>query len=58
MTQVRYRGFNTFALEKGLWSERALMITLAEMYLQGVSTLKVKSVTGKGEFVQFHFNSK
>ncbi|MEN6435909.1 MAG: IS256 family transposase, partial [Anaerolineaceae bacterium] len=33
------------ALEKGLRSERALTITLAEMYVQGVSTRKVKAIT-------------
>ena len=32
-------------LEKGLRSERALTITLAEMYVQGVSTRKVKAIT-------------
>src|SRR4030066_2449000 len=33
------------ALEKGLRSERALGTTLAEMYVQGVSTRKVKAIT-------------
>ena len=32
-------------MEKGLRSERALTITLAEMYVQGVSTRKVKAIT-------------
>jgi putative transposase len=32
-------------LEKGLRSERALVATLAEMYVQGVSTRKVKAIT-------------
>lgn len=36
--QVREGGFYPQALEKGLRSERALMLTLAEMYVQGVST--------------------
>ena len=33
------------SLEKGLRSERALKIALAEMYVQGVSTRKVAAVT-------------
>lgn len=43
--QVREGGFYPTALEKGLRSERALAITLAEMYIQGVSTRKVKAIT-------------
>ena len=43
--QVREGGFYTSALEKGLRSERALTMTLAEMYVQGVSTRKVKAIT-------------
>ena len=43
--QVTRRRFYPSALEKGLRSERALMITLAEMYVQGVSTRKVKAIT-------------
>ena len=43
--QVREDGFYPSALEKGLRSERALTITLAEMYVQGVSTRKVKAIT-------------
>jgi putative transposase len=43
--QVREGGFYPSALEKGLRSERALMITLAEMYVQGVSTRRVKVIT-------------
>lgn len=43
--QVREGGFYPSALEKGLRSERALTITLAEMYVQGVSTRKVKTIT-------------
>ncbi len=43
--QVREGGFYPSALEKGLRSERALVITLAEMYVQGVSTRRVKTIT-------------
>ena len=43
--QVREGGFYPSALEKGLRSERALTMTLAEMYVQGVSTRKVKDIT-------------
>jgi transposase-like protein len=43
--QVREGGFYPSALEKGLRSERALTMTLAEMYVQGVSTRKVKAIT-------------
>jgi putative transposase len=43
--QVREGGFYPSALEKGLRSERALVITLAEMYVQGVSTRRVKVIT-------------
>lgn len=42
--QVREGGFYPGALEKGLRSERALNLALAEMYVQGVSTRKVKAV--------------
>ncbi|MBE0411599.1 MAG: IS256 family transposase, partial [Anaerolineales bacterium] len=42
--QVREGGFYPGALEKGLRSERALNLTMAEMYVQGVSTRKVKTV--------------
>ena len=42
---VREGGFYPSALEKGLRSERALVIALAEMYVQGVSTRKVKAIT-------------
>ena len=41
--QVREGGFYPEALEKGLRSERALLLSLAEMYVQGVSTCKVRS---------------
>jgi len=42
--QVREGGFYPSALEKGIRSERALTLTLAEMYVQGVSTRKVAAV--------------
>jgi transposase-like protein len=43
--QVRQGQFYPEALEKGLRSERALRLTLAEMYIQGVSTRKVARIT-------------
>jgi transposase-like protein len=43
--QVREGGFYPQALEKGLRSERALTLALAEMYVQGVSTRKVNAIT-------------
>jgi transposase-like protein len=43
--QVREGGFYPEALEKGIRSERALTLSLAEMYVQGVSTRKVKAIT-------------
>jgi len=42
--QVRKGDFYPEALEKGLRSERALTMTLAEMYIQGVSTRKVNAI--------------
>ena len=45
--QVRAGGFYPNALEKGLRSERALKLALAEMYVQGVSTRKVAAITEK-----------
>jgi len=42
--QVRKGDFYPEALEKGLRSERALIMTLAEMYIQGVSTRKVTAI--------------
>jgi putative transposase len=42
--QVREGGYYPEALEKGIRSERALTITLAEMYVQGVSTRKVATI--------------
>jgi putative transposase len=43
--QVREGGFYPEALEKGLRSERALLMALAEMYVQGVSTRRVAAIT-------------
>jgi putative transposase len=43
--QVREGGFYPESLEKGIRSERALLLAMAEMYVQGVSTRKVKAVT-------------
>ena len=43
--QVREGGFYPQSLEKGLRSERAFTLALAEMYVQGVSTRKVKAIT-------------
>jgi len=43
--QVREGGFYPSALEKGMRSERGLLIALAEMYVQGVSTRRVKAIT-------------
>lgn len=43
--QVRDSDFYPSALEKGLRSERALKLALAEMYVQGVSTRKVAAIT-------------
>jgi putative transposase len=43
--QVREGDFYPQALEKGLRSERALKLALAEMYVQGVSTRKVAAIT-------------
>ena len=43
--QVRKGDFYPQALERGTRSERALKLALAEMYVQGVSTRKVKAIT-------------
>jgi transposase-like protein len=43
--QVRKGDFYPSALERGTRSERALKLALAEMYVQGVSTRKVKAIT-------------
>jgi putative transposase len=45
--QVRHGDFYPGALEKGLRSERALNLALAEMYVQGVSTRKVTAIVEK-----------
>ena len=45
MPQVREGEFYPSTLEKGLRSERALKLALAEMYIQGVSTRKVAAIT-------------
>ena len=43
--QVRECDFYPSSLEKGVRSERALKLALAEMYVQGVSTRKVAAIT-------------
>lgn len=43
--QVRDGRFYPGALEKGMRSERALTLAVAEMYVQGVATRKVKEIT-------------
>jgi putative transposase len=43
--QVRNSDFYPQALERGSRSERALKLSLAEMYVQGLSTRKVKAIT-------------
>ena len=43
--QVRDSSFYPSSLEKGLRSERALKVALAEMYVQGVSTRRVAKIT-------------
>lgn len=43
--QVRESSFYPQSLEKGLRSERALKLALAEMYVQGVSTCRVAAIT-------------
>lgn len=45
--QVRQGEFYPQALEQGLRSERALTMALAEMYVQGTSTRKVKAIVEK-----------
>lgn len=45
--QVRSGDFYPESLERGQRSERALLVSLAEMYIQGVSTRKVKKVIEK-----------
>ena len=43
--QVRGLSFYPQSIERGLRSERALKVAVAEMYLQGVSTRKVEAIT-------------
>ena len=43
--QVREGDFYPSALEKGIRSERALKLALAEMYVQGVATRRVAAIT-------------
>ena len=43
--QVREGNFYPQALEKGVRSERSLLLALAEMYVQGVSTRDVAAIT-------------
>jgi putative transposase len=43
--QVRNSDFYPQALERGSRSERVVKLALAEMYIQGVSTRKVKAIT-------------
>lgn len=43
--QVRQSDFYPNSLERGIRSERALKLALAEMYIQGVSTRKVAAIT-------------
>ena len=45
ISQVREGGFYPSALDKGVRSERALQIALAEMYVEGDSTRRVKAIT-------------
>ena len=45
--QVREGGFYPRSLEKGMRSERAVLLELAEMYVKGVSTSKVAAITEK-----------
>ena len=42
--QTRDGGFYPRSLDKGLRSERALLLAIAEMYVQGVSTRRVKKI--------------
>jgi len=42
--QVREGGFYPLAIEKGMRSKRTLQIILAEMYVQGVSTRRIKAI--------------
>lgn len=53
--QTRDSDFYPSSLEKGVRSERALRMALAEMYIQGVSTRKVAAITE--ELVGFNVTS-
>lgn len=53
--QVHEGGFYPSSLEKGLRSERALKLALAQMYMEGVSTRKVARITE--ELCGFEVNS-
>jgi len=44
--QTRHTDFYPSCLEKGLRSERALNCSLAEMYIEGVSTRRVTKILG------------
>lgn len=44
LPQVRDSSFYPSSIEKGLRSERALSLAIAEMYIQGVSTRKVTEI--------------
>lgn len=43
--QVRDSSFYPSAIERGIRSERALKLAVAEMYVQGVATRRVKAIT-------------
>ncbi|MDX8430292.1 MAG: IS256 family transposase [Candidatus Algichlamydia australiensis] len=45
--KTRDEPFYPSCLEKGMRSERALQLAIAEMYIKGVSTRKVKKITDK-----------
>lgn len=45
--QVRGLGFYPQSIEKGTRSEKALKLAIAQMYLEGVSTRRVQSITEK-----------
>ena len=45
MIGIRDCNFYPQSLEKGIRSERALRLAVAEMYVQGVSTRRVKEIT-------------
>ena len=45
--QAQEGGFYPRSLEKGMHSERSLLLALAEMFVQGVSTRKVAAITEK-----------